>query len=47
MEPREVEQRLATVRLHAALVDHVLAVEEMPDEVSEHARALYDQRGQT
>lgn len=33
MEPREVGQLLATVRLQAALVDHVLAVEEMPAEV--------------
>lgn len=43
MEPHEIEQRLAVVRLQAALVDHILAVETPPDEVSEQARELYEQ----
>lgn len=43
MDPREVDERMAAERLRAALVDHIEAVEEMPPEVSERVRRLFDE----
>jgi hypothetical protein len=37
----EVDERMATERLRAALVDHIQASEEMPPEVSERVREMY------
>ncbi|RSN12783.1 hypothetical protein DMB42_11435 [Nonomuraea sp. WAC 01424] len=40
----EVDERMATERLRAALMDHILATEQQPPEVSERVREMYQDR---
>jgi uncharacterized protein (UPF0335 family) len=47
MDRDEGDEVVATARLRAALIDHIEAVEQPPDEVSERARDAYERRGQT
>ncbi|WP_187414118.1 hypothetical protein [Nonomuraea sp. PA05] len=44
MDPEEVKDRLASVRLQAALEEHIMATEEVPPEVRQAVQALFPQR---
>ncbi|MFI7470518.1 hypothetical protein [Nonomuraea sp. NPDC049646] len=44
MDRDEVDERMAAERLRAALVEHIMAVEQPPEEVSERVRDMYGER---